>query len=102
MISTGLEIEDTEPFMVNRYNHLFELDLKPNTRTLVTPYSLLINTNTKVIKILPTKEDGQHEIVLFKDELVMDELSCKNVLIDNDNMTIHKVDTHVKGKEKLI
>lgn len=102
LISTGLEIEDVEPFMVNRYNHLYELDLKPNTRVLITPYSLLINTNTKVIKILPTKEDGQHEIVLFKDDLIIDELSRKNVLLDNDNITIHKVNTHIKEQEKSI
>lgn len=102
LISTGLEIEDVEPFMVNHCNHLFELDLKPNTRVLVTPYSLLINTNTKVIKILPTKEDGQHEIVLFKDELIMNEINCKNALLDDDNITIHKIETHVKEQEKFI
>lgn len=98
LISTGLEIEDVIPFMVNKYNHLYSIKIEAGTKVLVTPYSILINLKDNTIRIEPTKKDGQHEVVLFKDDLVIEEKSSKKMSLTNDSIMIHNIETHIKGE----
>ena len=66
---------------------MYPIDLEAGSKVLVIPYRILLDSKDNSLKI--TKDDfSQKEVVIFKDELILEEKSTKEY---EDNLTVYKV-----------
>ena len=87
LVSTSIDVDCVEKFMIYPYNQLYQIDLEAGSKVLVIPYRILLDSKDNSLKI--TKDDfSQKEVVIFKDELILEEKSTKEY---EDNLTVYKV-----------
>lgn len=97
IISTSIDVDCVEKFMINKYNNLYQIDLEAGTKVLVIPYSIVIDSRDNTLRIM--KDDiNQKEIVLFNDELTFSEIQKKDY---ENNFTIHKIVASNRMKKQL-
>ncbi len=117
-LSTALDIEDISPFLFQKKNsYIYQIEVEKGTNVLVTPYSLvscydkdqssleglLKNVPMTSLRIVKGNEDCQKELLFFREELTIEEISKKKSSIEDHGITyeamVHKV--RAKKKEKL-
>lgn len=97
IISTSIDINALDKFMVNKYNNLFQIDLEKDIPVLVIPYAILIDSRDNSLRIV--KNDiNQKEVIVFKDDLLLEEYN--NKIID-DKLTIHKLKASLINSHKV-
>ncbi len=106
LISTTIDPEETKPFLFtnkDKKNKLYVISLEQQTPVLISPFSIanvydsevdyLIN-RPRQLKLVNNFEQGQQEIILFKDTLDFKLYDRKT--IDEYNLTIEKLSTRPK------
>lgn len=96
IISTSIDVDCIDKFMVNKYNDLYQIELEVGSMVLVIPYAILIDSRDNSLKIV--KDDiNQKEVVIFNDDLIFSEYEKKYY---ENNFIVHKIiATNQKSKQ---
>lgn len=96
IISTSVNIDSLDDFMINEYNHLYKINVKDGTNVLVFPYAVLIDLIDDRLIVAAT-DINQKEIVLFKDNSNVIEYDVVEKDMDNGKLYIHSIEVSPKN-----
>lgn len=96
IISTSIDVDCIDKFMLNKYNDLYQIELEAGSMVLVIPYAILLDSRDNSLKIV--KDDiNQKEVVIFNNDLTFLEYEKKSY---ENNFTVHKMTaTNQKSKQ---
>lgn len=100
IVSTSVNIDVLDDFMIHKYNHLYRIHIEAGASVLVTPYSVLINLLDDQLTI-SKKAVNQQEVILFKDSTEFIENNVKEKEIENSKLYIHDIKACQKSISNL-
>ena len=99
LVSTSLDIDNCEKFIIDNTDiTLYSINLEPNSRVIVVPYSIKIDYLTN--KLYIENEDNQKEVIFFKNDNDYNINSSKTKKYQNNKIEIVKMNAFSK-KHKL-